>query len=384
LIEVRTASGTIVSGATVKLVAVGGGTVTATTGQSGGALFESLAAGDYVAWLSGSAWMTTSQTLAVDAGEQSSTVLLAVPRSAAVPFDTASTLSLEKSSTGSGLTSEVSLVILPGVSPSELEVDLTAVDPATATALWGTRAVDGAEDTVIELGPAFSASVVDASTGDEVQPGDAYTAHAALSDAGTMSLSDSDADEYKLYRFDVDQGAWQETDATLAADEGFPTAGEWSGELDHFSSWAMGKTASTACVNVTVTDLGGSPQAGVSVVATGVGYNGKFGPVKTNSSGQACVGVKAGAQASVFVISEPSTAQTVTAGASAAACGGGEPCTTVSLELNRECTPGASATCQTEEAGACAAGTKSCTASYAWGALCGDSGRLGGVRQPSG
>jgi len=266
-------------------------------------------------------------------------------------------------------------------------LSLTPLDPTTHIQalpgpLEGIATADGGERVALES--FFMAEVnLRREDGEPLQlaPGARATLEFPVPDA--LAARVRPGDTLPAWWLDLDRGVWVREGEGEVRDAG---GGHlvWVAQVGHFTWWnADVPISEMSCVNLGVVDASSLAIQDVPVVAIGRDYAGSHSSY-TGSNGYACVQVKLGGTADVYVGVPGSPLEnqvrTVT-GTVPGACGG-STCLRRTITLLRRitrCTPGASNPCRyggpagTEDAGVCQAGADTCdTLGLGWSGCVGE------------
>ena len=294
-------------------------------------------------------------TVAADLREglHAGTEVRLLPLGPPLPFDAEQGATLERE--GVRVTLPPNGLVYPNGQPVTGSVDLTIVplDPTQGLAtmpgpLEGVTASGGQQ---VPLESFFMAELSLSQYGVPLQlaPGASAVVEFPLSERAALGLKPGDS--IPAWWFDLDAGVWREEGVGLVqASQTNPGQLSWVAELHHFTWWnADAPWDDRSCVKVLVQN-GGVPVVNVPVSAVGTSYTGTSLPVYTGADGRACIDIKKGGTADVFVglpgtpFSNPIS---VTGSATPSACAGDNTgCVSITLQVSTPvCIPGSFERC---------------------------------------
>ncbi len=174
-----------------------------------------------------------------------------------------------------------------------VEVVISTIDPSTAEigAFPGDFAAEdaGGSAVTLETFALFDVSITQGGSPLNLAPGQTATVEFLLPANTSLVLDESVA----LWFFDETNGVWlEESVGTVSMSTTTPGRLAVIGTVAHFSWWNCDRPITTfGCVEGSVTDVGGAPVQGASVIGAGVDYNGNS-RATTNASGAYCVNVR--------------------------------------------------------------------------------------------
>ena len=343
--------------------------------SAGHRLFEELPPGRFLARVDALGFTSATAVVDLEAGAHVSAQVKLMPLPAPIAFQAEQGGTLQTQQVRVSIPPAAVVDALGQPVTGTVQVTVAPLDPTSQLAsmpgpLEGTAAATGQS---VQLESFFMAEVSLWSNGSQVQlaPGKSATLEFVLPEA--LAGQFEPGDTVPAWWFDLDAGHWREEGTgTIQPSQSQPGKLVWRVQVNHFTWWNCDAPwTDKSCVNVLVVDENGVPVPGIPVNAEGVSYSGASRTAYTGTSGRACVELKRGNTADVYIgpRGAPATGSVrVTGTQTAAACGTG-PCTELSFTLPEIiCTPGAYRTCPyagpagTEGQGLCRASRQQCNA----------------------
>jgi len=325
------------------------------TDGAGYLFLDGLAAGRFLARVNVQGFAPATVVANLRTGLHASAEVRLLPLGPPLPFDAKQGATLERQ--GVRVTIPPDGVVYPNGQPASGLVELTIVplDPTQGLAtlpgpLEGVTASSGQH---VPLESFFMAELSLSQYGVPLQlaPGASAVVEFPLSERAARGLKPGDS--VPAWWFDLDAGVWREEGVGLIqASQSAPGQLSWVAELHHFTWWnADAPWDERSCVNVLVQAPNGAPVANVPVTAVGTSYTGTSLPSYTGADGRACVDIKKGATADIFVGlpgNPVSAVVSVTGSATPSACAfDNTGCVSITLQVSNApvCVPGSFDVC---------------------------------------
>jgi hypothetical protein len=343
------------TGAPLPAAAISVGDTLLPSDGAGYLLLDSLPAGRFVARVKKSGFAPAAVSVDLREGIHAGAQVRLLPLSPSLPFSSETGATLERDGIRVSIPPHA-IVDLNGQAVSgPVELTIVPLDPTKGLAalpgpLEGVTATSGEQ---VPLESFFMAELSLWKEGVPLQlaPGASALVEFLLPESAAIVLRPGDS--VPAWWFDLNAGLWREEGAGLVqASQTHPGRLSWAVEVHHFTWWnADAPWGDRSCVKVQVVDSNGLPVANVPVSAVGTSYTGLSRTAYTGADGRACVDIKKGGTADIFVGlpgTPVSAVQSVTGSNEPSVCSlNSTGCTSITLTVTSppQCIPGASEDC---------------------------------------